>query len=399
MLPLAVVVVGVEEPARPVVGRDRQQPLLAVARDDASQIGERLRREDPPVLEQEHEPVLLHHHHPVRVAGRGGGERERRQPADDRRQRDPDRVLTAIVRIGPAFCLSSTPVIPSCACPGEGGAEAVRARACQLNRERLPLAVGEHTRRCAAHLEVVPHVAAVQDAEDDLTPGGPCRSKAGSTPRSASRSRSPRSSWRRRATRLPRRTSSSSRRSVPSESVGARARHELIPLSSVTELSCEDDKHGRRREAGRRAADSDVGGPARDPKERRPTRGALVADPGSSSSSRGVAAQGLSRYLPSPARRRRCCGSRRTPSHARRRAHGAWDPRAHDRPVRPARRPACALRRLERRVDAWRDRRVAAVAEAIARLPVAQRRRVELALPALARIANELEPYAPAAAA
>ena len=52
-----------------------------------------------------------------------------------------------------------------------------------------------------------------------------------------------------------------------------------------------------------------------------------------------------------------------------------------------------------RRVDAWRDRRVAAVAEAIARLPVAERRRVELALPALARIANELEPHAPAAAA
>lgn len=53
----------------------------------------------------------------------------------------------------------------------------------------------------------------------------------------------------------------------------------------------------------------------------------------------------------------------------------------------------------KRRVDAWRDRRVAAVADAIAELPPTERRRVELLLPALARIANELEPHAPAAAA
>jgi DNA-binding MarR family transcriptional regulator len=53
----------------------------------------------------------------------------------------------------------------------------------------------------------------------------------------------------------------------------------------------------------------------------------------------------------------------------------------------------------KRTVDAWRDRRVAAVADAIAKLPVTERRRVEQALPALARIANELEPHAPAAAA
>lgn len=53
----------------------------------------------------------------------------------------------------------------------------------------------------------------------------------------------------------------------------------------------------------------------------------------------------------------------------------------------------------KRTVDAWRDRRLAAVAEAIARLPAAERRRVEQALPALARIANELEPLATAAAA
>jgi DNA-binding MarR family transcriptional regulator len=53
----------------------------------------------------------------------------------------------------------------------------------------------------------------------------------------------------------------------------------------------------------------------------------------------------------------------------------------------------------KRRVDAWRDRRVAAVAEALAGLPAAERRRIELALPALAHLANALEPLAPAAAA
>jgi DNA-binding MarR family transcriptional regulator len=53
----------------------------------------------------------------------------------------------------------------------------------------------------------------------------------------------------------------------------------------------------------------------------------------------------------------------------------------------------------KRKVDAWRDRRVASVADAIARLSAADRRRLESALPALSRLANELEPLAPGLAA
>jgi DNA-binding MarR family transcriptional regulator len=45
-----------------------------------------------------------------------------------------------------------------------------------------------------------------------------------------------------------------------------------------------------------------------------------------------------------------------------------------------------------RKIDAWRDRRVTAVDEALQRLTVDERRLVESALPALARLATELEP-------
>lgn len=45
----------------------------------------------------------------------------------------------------------------------------------------------------------------------------------------------------------------------------------------------------------------------------------------------------------------------------------------------------------EREIDAWRDRRVTAIAAAIRTLPVAERRRLERALPALLRIADELD--------
>lgn len=43
------------------------------------------------------------------------------------------------------------------------------------------------------------------------------------------------------------------------------------------------------------------------------------------------------------------------------------------------------------KIDAWRDRRATALGEALGRLSERERRRVELALPALARVANELE--------
>jgi len=46
----------------------------------------------------------------------------------------------------------------------------------------------------------------------------------------------------------------------------------------------------------------------------------------------------------------------------------------------------------KRKIDAWRDRRVAAVDGAIHRLPPDERRRLERALPALARLGAELEP-------
>jgi DNA-binding MarR family transcriptional regulator len=46
---------------------------------------------------------------------------------------------------------------------------------------------------------------------------------------------------------------------------------------------------------------------------------------------------------------------------------------------------------LGRKIDAWRDRRVTALGEAIHRLPDDERLRVERALPVLARIADELE--------
>jgi DNA-binding MarR family transcriptional regulator len=44
-----------------------------------------------------------------------------------------------------------------------------------------------------------------------------------------------------------------------------------------------------------------------------------------------------------------------------------------------------------RTIDAWRDRRATALGEAIRRLPERDRRRLELALPVLARVADELE--------
>jgi DNA-binding MarR family transcriptional regulator len=45
-----------------------------------------------------------------------------------------------------------------------------------------------------------------------------------------------------------------------------------------------------------------------------------------------------------------------------------------------------------RKIDAWRDRRVTAVDEALQRLPADDRHLVERALPALSRLAAELEP-------
>jgi DNA-binding MarR family transcriptional regulator len=45
----------------------------------------------------------------------------------------------------------------------------------------------------------------------------------------------------------------------------------------------------------------------------------------------------------------------------------------------------------KRKIDAWRDRRVTVVAEALRRLPTADRSLLEGALPALARLAGELE--------
>ncbi len=46
----------------------------------------------------------------------------------------------------------------------------------------------------------------------------------------------------------------------------------------------------------------------------------------------------------------------------------------------------------QRKIDAWRDRRVTAVGEALLRLAPGERRQLEHALPALARLAEELEP-------
>ena len=46
----------------------------------------------------------------------------------------------------------------------------------------------------------------------------------------------------------------------------------------------------------------------------------------------------------------------------------------------------------KRKIDAWRDRRVAAVDAALRRLPAEERRRLERALPALARLGAELDP-------
>ena len=45
----------------------------------------------------------------------------------------------------------------------------------------------------------------------------------------------------------------------------------------------------------------------------------------------------------------------------------------------------------KRKIDAWRDRRVTVVAEAMRRLPAADRSRLQDALPALALLADELE--------
>jgi DNA-binding MarR family transcriptional regulator len=45
----------------------------------------------------------------------------------------------------------------------------------------------------------------------------------------------------------------------------------------------------------------------------------------------------------------------------------------------------------KRKIDAWRDRRVSAVDDAIRRLPADQRRRLERALPSLLGLAEELE--------
>jgi DNA-binding MarR family transcriptional regulator len=46
---------------------------------------------------------------------------------------------------------------------------------------------------------------------------------------------------------------------------------------------------------------------------------------------------------------------------------------------------------LARKIDAWRDRRATSLATAIERLPEADRRRLEAALPVLARVADELD--------
>ncbi len=46
----------------------------------------------------------------------------------------------------------------------------------------------------------------------------------------------------------------------------------------------------------------------------------------------------------------------------------------------------------KRKIDAWRDRRVTEVDDAIKRLSPADRRRIESALPALERLGRELEP-------
>jgi hypothetical protein len=53
----------------------------------------------------------------------------------------------------------------------------------------------------------------------------------------------------------------------------------------------------------------------------------------------------------------------------------------------------------KRKIDAWRDRRATAVVEALGRLSADDRQLIELARPALARLADELEPStAPSAA-
>jgi DNA-binding MarR family transcriptional regulator len=49
------------------------------------------------------------------------------------------------------------------------------------------------------------------------------------------------------------------------------------------------------------------------------------------------------------------------------------------------------VRSLERKIDAWRDRRATALGAAIRRLPEADRRRLEAALPALEQVVEELE--------
>ena len=46
---------------------------------------------------------------------------------------------------------------------------------------------------------------------------------------------------------------------------------------------------------------------------------------------------------------------------------------------------------LERKIDAWRDRRATALGAALQRLPNDEQRRIELVLPALARLASELD--------
>ena len=53
----------------------------------------------------------------------------------------------------------------------------------------------------------------------------------------------------------------------------------------------------------------------------------------------------------------------------------------------------------KRKVDVWRDRRVTAVGDAVGRLPAAEQRRLERAVPALALLADELEPLGRADAA
>ena len=70
-VPVPVVEVRVDETARRVVGRerDREEPLLAFADDDAAQVEERIRLHDA-VLDQRHEPVLLHDQQPRGVARR-----------------------------------------------------------------------------------------------------------------------------------------------------------------------------------------------------------------------------------------------------------------------------------------------------------------------------------------